>query len=89
MNQYWRRFKSRTPRALKKLQRLMIAISGASGAAMALLYQYDMGGTTLFSILTYVASAAAFAVTMLQFATTDSGLSETTPRPKHKRFNQE
>jgi len=71
---YWLRFKSKTPAALKKLQGLLIAISASTVAALAFMAQYEMQSSQLYGILTYVGVAAAFAVPILQFATSDPDL---------------
>lgn len=71
---YWLRFKSNTPVALKRLQGLLVAISASTVAALAFMAQYGMQSSQLYNILTYVGVAAAFAVPILQFATSDTEL---------------
>jgi hypothetical protein len=71
---YWLRFVSKTPEALKGIQRLMGAIAVASAAAIAIMDQLKIDEPGMLSVFKYMAVAAAFSVPILQFATTDKSL---------------
>lgn len=76
---YWLRFVSKTPKALKDLQRLMGAIAVASGAAIGIMNQFTIDMPLMLNIFKYMAVAAAFAVPILQFSTSDKDLQKTNP----------
>lgn len=71
---YWLRFKSRTPKALKKLQiflsALLVPIAGALGAIV----QWNVDKPILYSILTNALITIPFMVLILQFATSDKNI---------------
>jgi len=71
---YWLRFKSKTPKALKDLQGLLAAIAVSSGAAIGIMAQFEIDEPKLLNIFKYLAVAAAFAIPILQFATSDKNI---------------
>jgi len=76
MKQYWKRFISATPKALKKIQGLLVAISLGAGAAIVVMVQYDMQSNKWYSIFQNICIATAFAVPVLQFATSDKSIQD-------------
>ncbi len=76
---YWLRFKSQTPQMLKNIQKVLLAISAGAGGAIVVMEKYDMGDSALCTFAKYACVACAFAVPILQFATSDKQLQDTTP----------
>lgn len=71
LNLLTKSFKAKTPRAVVLIQKLLFGISAGSGAALTYLAQSGMTDAKLFTILTYIGVATAFAIPVLQFATND------------------
>lgn len=75
MKKYWKRFLSETPKALKKLQKVMGSISVATATMSASLLVYEESKSVAITL--GIISAICGGITAgLQFATTDKELSE-------------
>ena len=75
MKTYWKRFLSDTPKALKKLQKVMgsISVATATMSASLLVYEESKSVAITLGIISAICGGIAAG---LQFATTDKELSE-------------
>ena len=73
---YWLRLISSTPKALVKLQALLVGISVPITAALAVMQQYDVDMPKLFNILTTALIVIPFMIFAIQFSTTNKTLQE-------------
>lgn len=71
-----KRLKSKTPPFLKKLRNFFLGVSAGVAGALGFMLTYQMQDSTLFTILTYIGVATAFAVPILSLATTDPDISQ-------------
>lgn len=71
---YGERFMSPTPTALKNLQKIFVGIAAGVVAAVTYITQNEINAPTVVLVLKYIGIAVAFAVPVLQFATTEEEL---------------
>lgn len=72
---YWLRFKSETPKAIKRLQLLCGAVAASSIAAIGIIDQFGMA-TDWKEMLVKIALVATGGATFLQFTTKDKSLQD-------------
>ena len=75
---YWQRFLSRTPKALKKLQLFLTGLFVVVGGAIESMKQFDIEDPIIDLILKRSLIIIPFMVFVLQFATSDTTLQNTT-----------
>lgn len=73
---YWLRFKSETPKALKRLQVFLGVLLVPIGGALGVLSQYNVEMPVLHKILINALIVIPFMVSVLQFATSDPKIQE-------------
>ena len=68
LKRYWRRFFSKTPKDLRRLQKLLAVMAIGSGSAYGLLLERGMNDTILAEVLSYASVAIAFAIPIINLA---------------------
>lgn len=76
LKHYIQRFLSKTPKALVKLQALLVGVSVPITAALAVMQQYDVDMPKLFKTLTTALIVIPFMIFAIQFSTTNKTLQE-------------
>lgn len=71
---YWLRFKSKTPKHLKKIQIFLSAILVPIAGALGVMAQWNVDKPLLHSLLTNALITIPFMVLILQFATSDKAI---------------